>query len=336
MKESYRYKLIRDDGKYLYINTVKKAKINYDSNTALKQSASIELKLHKNEILPDNSKIQIIHVLNGVQKTLGTFLFATPQYTTLGQWKDYNLTCYSTLLLLQRNKLLNKRLVKKGTQVVQEIRRIMQELGYVINIQDSILATTIDIEFKAGTSYLDFINELLKIINYDSLYVDTNGVYTAKSHIDYIDRSIDLSYTANEYNTSLLKAYTIGNDTFNIPNIILAYVNSSKNDLKAVYENTNPQDKTSTANAPPFVENVEVMDCPDISTLTDIAKRYLLSKKSKGNTVKFYTSVNGDHGFKTCIQFNQEDYSKKLIENQWSLECETGAQMEHICEEVII
>lgn len=332
--ESFRYKLINQDGTHLYLKNVESAKISYDSDSILKQSAHVQIILNNMETLSKKSKLQIIHVLNGVETPVGTFLMSTPTYAYEGRKRLYDINCYSLLWLLSVNRVENRYLVTKGTQVVNHIRRIMDALGYTINIEDSILSTSIDIEFPIGTTYLSIINELLKVINYTSLYVDGAGTYTAKKYINYADRSIDISYVSGKDNVKLCKGYTVQNDTFNMPNVIIAYVNNPNVLLRAVFENNNPQDDSSTLNSPVNKHIVEVRDCSDEETLYEVAKRTWVQIKAKNNKVKFYTSINPSHLFETCIEFEDANYYGKLIEKSWSYTCDAGEKMEHICEEV--
>lgn len=332
--ESFKYKLINQDGTHFYLKNVKSAKISYDSDSILKQSAHVQIILNSTEMLSKKSKLQIIHVLNGIETPVGTFLMSTPTCAYEGSGKRYDITCYSLLWLLSVNRVENRYLVEKGTQVVNHIRRIMDLLGYTINIEDSILSTSIDIEFPIGTSYLAIINELLKVINYTSLYVDGAGTYTAKKYINYADRTVDIRYASGKDNVKLLKGYTVQNDTFNMPNVVIAYVNNPNVLLRAVFENKNPQDDSSILNSPVNKHIVEVRDCSDVATLYDVAKRTWVQIKSKNNRVKFYTPINPAHLFETCIEFEDTSYYGKLIEKSWSYTCKAGEKMEHICEEV--
>lgn len=334
--EYFKYRLIKTNGATYDLQCVDSASIDYDSESALKQSATITITQTHNEVLNIKDKIQIIHVLNGIETPLGTFLMSTPSKQLYDTHKIYTIDCWSTLWLLGINKIDNRYLVPKGTQVVMEIRRIMEVLKYPINITDSTASTNVDIEFVVGTSYLTMINELLKVINYNSLYIDGEGVYTSTPYRDPQVRKPEIIYDEDNVDNIIIPLCTQDIDLFNIPNKFVRYVNNPTVQLRAIYENNNPQSITSTANAPLNVDVEEVTDATDLQTLYDVCKRKCQEVNSTFSIVEIQTAINPIHGNENCIGLKLNTIDSKFIEAQWSIDCSTGGLMNHILKEVVL
>lgn len=336
MKEFFKYRLLDKDGTFLYLNCVDSASVFYDSTSELKQSANITVALSDRETFNINDKLQIIHCLDNVETVVGTFLMSTPREIVHTHYRELNIDCFSTLWLLSVNKLVNRKIVPRGTQVTSEIRRLINELGYTIDIEDSTQSTSIDLEFDIGTSYLNLVNDLLGVINYSTLFVLNNGNFSAKKYVEPIERIVEIMYNDSEEDTNIISIYNNSIDFFDVPNIFVRYVNSPDVQLKAVFENNNIQNIFSTANRPPNVNVKEVRDVSDIQTLYDIAKRDCIKEGNKHATIEIQTSINPKHLYNNCVGLMFNGINDKYVERSWKFECITGGLMTHILEGVLI
>lgn len=334
-EEYFKYRLLKVDGSTFDLRCVESAVVDYDSESLLKQNATIQISQAHSESLNIKDKLQIIHVLNGVETPLGTFLMSTPSKDLFQSYKTYTIDCYSTLWLLSIDKVDNRYLVPRGTQIVKEIRRIMEGFKHPINITDSTSSTNVDIEFTIGTSYLTIINELLKVINYTSLYVDAEGVYTAIPYVEPKLRTIEFIYSEDDLANTLMPYCRQEIDRFDVHNKFIRYVNNPTVQLVAVYENNNPQSITSTVNSPLNTSCEEVKDATDLQTLYDICKRDCIEVNSNFSTVEIETSINPKHLFDNCIHVKLNTLDSKFIEKQWHIECISGGSMTHTMKEVV-
>ncbi len=326
-EEYFKYLLLDNENEYIReLDSVEKATISYSSLGRLKQKATINMC----EVVDVNNRIQVIHVLDGVEKPLGTFLLSTPRQNIDDMYTQIAMECYSTLWLLDVNKLTERLYVAEGTNVVNECIRLLTGYGVEISITESSKTTSVPREWEIGISILDVVNDLLGTINYTSLYVDGTGSYMAKPYILPEDREIDFTYNEEDEDNIVLP--NMGNelDFFDIPNVWVKYVNNPQTpNLTATYENNNPQSPTSTYNRQTNVHVEEVMDAPDVETLMSMCKRDLQSAMSVYHKVTINTAIEDGHSYMNTIQLNLNGIQGKFTETDWDIECTTGGNMTH-------
>lgn len=336
--EKFRYYLIGIVDDITEIKTVDSANISYNSLSTLKESANVSITLMPNEEIDVNKKLKIVHCKNDVETTVGTFFFTTPVQNVSAAYKVVDVTCYSTLWLLSINKTTGRLIVAKGTNVVNEVKRIINSLNLdiTLDILDSDKSTSVLQEFEIGTPYIDVCNQLLSCINYTSLYVNQNGDYIAKPYIQSDIRPIDITYNENDEESQIECLAVSELDYFDIPNVFVRYVNNPEaQNLIAVYKNENPSSPTSTANRPTNVDSQEVNDAADVQTLYDMCKRDCMDATNTYNIITFSTSINPKHNYMDCIYLNLNGVRGKIIETEWSFTCEAGASMQHIARRVV-
>lgn len=331
--EKFRYFLIGENDDISELKTVDSANIIFDSETPLKVSANISITLLNEEALDVSKKLRIVHCKDSIESVVGTFLFTTPSQNINPSCKQIDVTCYSTLWLLEINKTTSRLMVGKGTNVVNEITRIMGLLGFgvALDITLSDKTTSVQHEFEIGTPYLTIINTLLGVINYTSLYVNAMGDYVARPYILPSEREINIRYDETDPLAQIECDLTSEFDYFDVPNVFVRYVNNPEaTDLIAVYKNENPSSPTSILYRPTNVHSEEVQDCSDMQTLYDMCKRACMSATNKYHTIKFSSSINPKHSYMDCVYINLNGVSGKLIETSWSFNCEAGSSMEHV------
>lgn len=335
--EYFRYILLDKDGILIKeMFNVEKCSIRYTSFSRLKQNATLLISLELQEKLNINNKIQVVHHLNGEETIIGTFLISTPIQNLNQYYKEVEIICYSSLWLLEANKTTKRFKVSKGTNVVNEIIRLLDEYGMEIDIEKSLKATSTDREWEIGTPILDICNDLLASINYTSLYVNAYGAYIARPYIMPEDRKVEFEYNESDENNILEQEIQSEIDLFNVPNVFVKYVNNPDAPIKGMYENINPQSPISTANRPRNVHSEEVQDAADIQTLIDMCKRDASNVANQYHKIKFNTAINSKHGYLNSIYINLNTIRGRFIETAWDMECITGGTMSHEAREVII
>ena len=336
--EYFKYQLLDSRNVYLRdLYCVESANITYSSSSQLKQKATINITIDNAEDIDINNRIRIIHVLNDTETTVGTFLISVPHDTRTSYFKNVSLECHSTLWLLLADKTLTRHVVRKGTNVINEIKRMLDAYGYAYNLIDSIKTTSIDREWEIGTSYLTIINDLLETINYTPLYVNPLGNYIAKPYVSQEDRVVEFTYDETDENNILDENNENELNLFDVHNIFVKYVNDpTRQDLYAIYKNENPQSPTSIVNRPPNPHTEEVKDVSDVQTLMDMCKRDCSEETNRYNTCVITTSINPNHGYLNCLYVNLNEVSGKFIEDSWDMECETGGNMKHHLRRMVI
>lgn len=330
-KEFFKYQLLNNKNEFIKeLDCVEKANVTYSALSRLKQKATIEVTLDKMATINVNNRIRVIHVLNGVETSLGTFLMATPVQEVDTLFKTVYIECYSTLWLLDANKTIGRLVIGIGTNVVNEVKRLLEGYGVQVLIDSSVKTTSVAREWEIGTPILNVCNDLLQSINYTPLFVNADGDYIAKPYVLPTDREIDFEYREDDVKNILESNLTSELDYFDVPNVFVKFVNNPETpDLIAVYENTNPQSPTSTANRPRNVHNEEVQDASDIQTLMDMCKRDLENATSKYHKVTIKTAINPKHGYMNTIFLNLNGVKGKFSETSFDIDCTTGGTMTH-------
>lgn len=337
-QEYFKYQLLNSSNELIReLECVETATVTYSAFSRLKQKATISVTLDKIAKININNRIRIIHVLNGKETSLGTFLMTTPIQEVNFLFKTVSIECYSTLWLLDANKTTRRMVIGVGTNVVNEVKRLLADYGVQILIDNSTKTTSVTREWEIGTPILDICNDLLQSINYTALYVNQDGDYLAKPYEMPADRFVDFEYREDDIENIVESNLTSEFDYFDVPNVFVKYVNNPDTpDLIAVYENTNPQSPTSTANRPKNVHSEEVSDVSDVQTLMDMCKRDLENATSKYHKVTIQTAINPEHGYMNTIFLNLNGISGKFIETDWDIDCNTGGGMVHQLRESVV
>lgn len=337
-REFFKYQLLNDQNELIReLDCVETANVTYSALSRLKQKATVSVTLDKAATININNRIRIIHVLNGVETSLGTFLMATPIQEVDTLFKTVSIECYSTLWLLDANKTTGRLVIGIGTNVVNEIKRLLEGYGVQVRIEGSAKATSVSREWEIGTPILDVCNDLLQSINYTPLFVNADGDYIAKPYVLPTDREIDFEYREDDIENILESNLINELDYFNVPNVFVKYVNNPDTpDLIAIYENANPQSPTSTANRPRNVHSEEVQDAADVQTLMDMCKRDLENATSKYHKVTIKTAINPNHGYMNTIFLNLNGVKGKFTETNFDIDCTTGGIMTHQLRESVV
>lgn len=332
----FEYELYSKDNifkKMLY--NVESARVDYGSLTRLKSSARITM-TEDSEIDYLSDMIKIICVINNKRDAIGQFLLSSPKRKISDVETIRDCECYSKLKILDDEKIETRYTALAGTNAVNEVKRLIGN-SYPFSIPDSALTTSTDKDWEIGTPKLDIINDLLAVINYNSLSVDNNGVFISSPYVLPTDREIQVIYEDNEYST-IYTDLEEDIDLYDVPNVIVRYTNSAEINppLIASYENNNPSSPTSTINRGRKITSAAaVSDVADLQTLQLIAKKNAYESNDRYSHVEFKTAINPVHGYLTCIQLKAYDINNKYIESEWSIDCKTGGEMHHRARRII-
>ena len=329
------YKINKDLSNPVLLDCVESGTISYNSLDSLKMCADLTVSKHYLEQL-DIEAIRIYMVLNNEKSLLGTFLVSTPSSTFENISESLEVTCYSTLWLLKADKTDKRYYISKGTNAVNEVRRILNDRfsRYSNMLVDSDKTTSVDKEYEIGTPYIEIINDLLDCINYTSLYVDAEGTYIAKPYVLPKDREVEFTYNEDDVNNILETSCKSELDLFNVPNKFVRYISDAEVDLVATY--TNEYGVTGTqATGIINVDAQEVKDVSDYDTLYNLCKKASAEATSIYHKVEFNTAINPNHLYMNCISLKYYRCNGKFIETSWDMQLETGGSMTHNVREVI-
>lgn len=327
----FKYRLLDKKENMKRLLKVVKCSISHDSLAKLKYSASLTIE-NSEDIDFNDDLIQVSCSINSVEDTIATLLISNSR-KVYGSYSR-EIECFDKLLILEENKLKERLTIKAGSNIIDEVIKQLQGAKHKITLQSYV--TKVDADFEIGTSRLDVINYLLKIVNYESLYSDKDGYFVTRPYILPENRKIDIEY--NDISDSdgclILEDTQEEIDLFNIPNVFVRATNNSQiAPLRTVYINNNPNSLSSTVNrGREIVDFKTVDDVLDYQTLYNIAQKDAVSASNIYKNITLKTGINIGHGFLNCVKLNVKSYkiNDKFIETSWKIDdCNVGGTMEH-------
>lgn len=329
----------RTGGEPIELKNVISCKITQSSLGRLKTSAAMTMR-EDDRVDFLNDQVQINVVIDGVETPITRLLLSSPRrihnFVTA---PDRPVQCYSLLLRLDRDKTLERYIVPAGTNIVNEVKRIIKaSIGTEdFDIPPSEKSNRGAMEFPIGTPWLDIINQMLDVINYTSLYTSPTGLYKAEPYVLPEFRAVEKTYDFTLEEKNIYRDLVEDIDGFDIPNyFIRTSVSVDEQTLVARYENNRPDSPTSTANRDRNVSSEPVGEVADLQTLQDKCKRDAVELTSKYHHLDFSTSIQTGHGYLTCVQIRILDVQGKYIETSWEMDCKAGGQMKHTMRKAVV
>lgn len=332
----FRYLLYTKEGTFLKeIKSVKSGNVQYSSLSRLKNSATIEIEDYGDiNFLKDQIQIEV--VIDGIVTPIGRYLISSPRRSLNGMNPIRTCDCFSRLVILDWDKCKVRYVVPAGTNIIAEVKRILQRYGGY-NIPESNKLTSVAREWEIGTPYLDIVNNLLDTALYTSLYTDGIGTFVSNPYTLPADRNIQVTYKDDEASI-IWKEMEDEIDLFGVPNSFIRYTNNPdiSPPLVAYYENRSSDSPISIDNLGyEIVDSEEVVDVSNQTDLNTICKRDAIEKSDKYMHIEFKTAINPVHGYLTCIYFDCYDIEEKMIETSWGIECRAGGAMTHIARKAV-
>lgn len=332
MQQTYEYYIV-DPGTWKDIRlltTVKSSTINRDESAETLGSASIDLTESIGECYV---RIYLVTVQNGVTERhpLGTFLVQTPSYSYNGMIKSVTVDAYTPLLELKENPPPIGYFVKKGSNIMTEAAKIVNNhvRAPVVaaeadkNLEDDFVSNTDD-------TWMSFTNDLIASANYKFALDELGRVLFSPNQSASLMRPV---WTYDDGNSSiLLPEISMDRDLYGIPNVVeVIYSNGYRNQEVRVV-NDDPNSPISTVSRGREIIHRVVNPDTSYATSTQIkeyAERLLESLSTLEYTVSYthgYCPVRlGD-----CVRL---DYKKAGITNvkakviKQTIKCTPGCQV---------
>lgn len=324
---------------------VLEADMSYTSLGRLKASLTLKIKESKNlNIDYMNDRVQVKIEIDGALYSKGTYLISTSARNVNNGISTRFLTCYSKLKILDNDKILSAYYLPKGASVHTAIITLIGDNKCNIPVSEAKLNK--DYTATIGTPKLDIINELLEIINYNSLVVDDEGFFVSRPYVLPADRETEQYYLegnpqmGDDKNVCRLISpiFEEDLDMFDVPNIFLRYTNDVEIDppIVAVYPLQGDGNTPITLDGrAPNVSSEEVSDIADYATLYAKCKKDAAEARSIYSHIEIETAINPNHGYLTCVEVQVENINYKYIETSWSMKLKAGALMKHKLRRVV-
>lgn len=266
------------------------------------------------------------------EHSIGKFMIISSPKKINEKQKTYEFELYDESYRIDEATLSNRLFFQKGTLYLAAIKSILTSYDYssVIN-DDSEAVLSVDREWEIGENVLDIINELLKEINFNSFFLDENGIAklikkNTKNVPTHIYRENHLAKIHPEINVS--------EDIYKIPNVFVGVVSRPESE-PLIYRkvNDNPDSIVSTVGRGFEIVQVEMLN--DIANEEEL-KNYIddiyLQSIQTVEKVEFSTMIETDHIFQELIQIETKNISGLYKEIAWNIDLSPSGKMSHTAE----
>jgi hypothetical protein len=274
-----------------------------------------------------------------VRWPLGIFLPVAPGRSYQGPSRYRQVTAYDKMYMLKQSGPNARYVVDTGTNIVGAVKTVLQNLGInQINIEpcDKTMPTWYD--WTPDVSWLDVCNTLLKIINYEPLFVDEQGYFTSRPATTPQQRAEEYVYATDEWSI-IAPGATDELDYFSVPNQWVGIVSEpDKVVLTYTYTNTNPNSPTSTVSRGGLIIRKTInVDAADLDSLQGIVEQQAYQDSQVARKVTFKTAAMPIHSYNDVYHLKHDrlGIDGKYQELSWEMPLKPGAEMTHVAQEVI-
>jgi len=275
-----------------------------------------------------------------VEFPLGVFLLSTPpRQTDSALIVTRQIDGYDLNQILVDWKTTDRMTIPAGTNYIVEVKSLLEAAGITDhNLTATTYTLPVDLDYAGGTSYLTIINDLMKAINYRTLWFDADGVAVAlpwanpstqPASYTYVDDSKSVIYP--QVNQLL--------DLFAVPNVwVVVVAQTDTAEIVSTYTNSNPNSPTSTVNRGREIVHYEQnLKAPLREALDQFAAQLAFTDSQVYETVVFPSAIMPFHEDYDVLQltFSALGISDKYSEVAWSFPLVAGGQMSHSVRKVV-
>ena len=340
-KVSFRYDLLnRHDIKIGELDGITRANVSYGDFRRIKRSATFSLNdYEQNEIDFMSNSIQpwfVLHMPQGgvVEYPLGIFHLQSPERDVSKKISTRNIGAYDKLIIIERDKFTSRFLVAKGETYVGAVTRILSTSNIVkMNIPDNGVLVTSDREFPIGTKKHLACNELLKAINYNTLWVDTDGFMRSEPYLEPANRDVAHVYSSvkDSIVAPVLRERLDIAERHNIF-VRVALNLDDPHELVSVFENSDPFSPISTFNTMRSVNYDEVQDISSQEALDAFVYRLAVESTTAFTHLNFKTVLMPTHGSGDILLCDFPELWEtplRFTETSWEMPLEHDGLMTH-------
>jgi hypothetical protein len=197
---------------------------------------------------------------------------------------------------------------------------------------------TVAKSWDPGTTRLRIINELLSMINYNSLAFNETGQALVTPYVSPDKRTAEWTYADDDYGL-MIPGMEQSLDLASIPNqVTLVVSDPDRAELVAIATNANPASVTSTIRRGRVISDIrQEQDVPTLALLQAKAANYLAQASQVYESVEFDTGLNPLHSGNDVyrLKYGPLALNNPYVEQSWSMELKAGARMRHTARRVI-
>lgn len=317
-----------------------KPSVKCDSDAEVKMSLSGEFVLNIQDPNWLKARIKPYLIIGGKESSLGEYLISQADDCTDKKGvKFWQIKGMDLGRIPQRSRTEKRVLFQAGQRYTDIVQSILLELGIsrIIAIQSDATLKNDRADWEIGTSRLEVINSLLKEINYQSLWFDTEGNARIQPHRQVDGTVIDHRYESGEL-SQIKPQVDISSDIYKAYNVFTAMVSSPEYEepMIAVSVNDIPTSRISTVNIGRVQAPIEKLD--DIANQEELQKyvdNLRFQSMCSTETISFRTALN-QHQVRDIVSIHHPQASGIYQETQWKMTLSFDGEMTHTAQRVVI
>lgn len=247
---------------------------------------------------------------------------------------------YDQLQVYSDDLLVSRYSVAAGTVVTTAVRTLLTSVldSPAINLTPASGTLVAAKEWEPGTSKLRVINDLLSMINYESLSFDEEGAAMVRPYRSPQERAEEYTY-ADDDQGLIFPELEQSMDLWRVPNRwVLVVSEPDQPALTASYTNADPASPTSTVRRRRTITDFRTeQEAVSLAALQDKAKRLAFEASQVFEEVPFRTGLMPIHSGNDVYRVRLEGLAinAKYAETSWKLTLKAGAPMEHSARRVV-
>lgn len=342
-KIRFRYALLDSDENFIRtLDTVESGEVSMASLASIKRTARFRIKDTEDiNWLSDRIQpfVEIKVKDEWIEFPLGIFLLSSPTRSDQNKNVYRDVEAYDGLLVLKDDKFETRYTITAGTNYRDAAISILASAGITKhNIEQTDKVLPNDFDFEPGTEKLYAVNELLRQINFNQLFVDVYGYYTSSTYRSPSVLSAEYTYADNSLSITY-SGMTEELDLFNVPNKwTVVCSNPESEPLVSSYTNESLESPTSTVNrGRTIVDYREIDNIADQQSLDAYVQRIAFEASQIYGKLEFETAINPSHDFADVLQINYSPLgiSDKYAETGWTIPLVAGGKMRHSLRKVV-
>ena len=221
--------------------------VDLDTTAEIQRTASLAF---SEELDWLDVEIRAVEEVNGKAYPLGIFIPSSPtENENSSGRKSYPVECYDRTIRLKQSGLREPLLLKAGTPYLDAVQQIAAKAGAgdILVKDDGLFTLPSDRIFERGSSRLAIINTLLDEINYQPISCSADGTFIIEAFREEIPEQAGIAYNSTSCR-ALAPEYSSMLDAFHVPNVFFVTVSGLKQEgsFSSQYINDDPDSPFST------------------------------------------------------------------------------------------
>ena len=283
----------------------------------------------------------VLHMPKGgtVEFPLGVFLPESPDTVTNSFTSTQDIGAYDKTIIVEQDRFIRRFFARAGERVVDVVRRILETAGITkINITESDAGLLVDTEYPTGEKKLLACNDLLRAINYTTLWVDEYGFMRAEPYIEPSRRDITKEYSTKK-DSITLPNFIESLDIATRPNVFkrVAVNIEEETELTSIFINDDILSPISTiSRGRQIVDYEEIQDTMSQKALDEFTRRIGIESTSAFEHFSFGTALMPHGHSETLFLDFKEVFAApaKFHEVSWEMPLTLDGDMTHVVRRV--